>query len=122
MWWFEEELKPKICGRNDHRVTGNAGYLTLLSVGRMFWVGGMEGTKVTTVKLKQCQLAPTTLFKTRIKRACTTPHSPGKVDQIHVDAVTGLIWFWMGDDGPIFEGFMLVNLSCLKNNEDRNST
>jgi len=118
----EEELKPKICGRNNLRVAGDTGYLTLLSVGRMFRVGGAEGTKVTTVKPKRCRLAPTTLFRTRIKRACATPHSLGKVDQIHVDAVTGLMQFRMGDDGHIFEGFALVNSSCLKFNEDRSST
>ena len=117
----EGELKPKICGRNDHQATGNIGYLTLLSVGHMFQVGDAEGTKVTTVKPKRCQFAPTTLFRTRIKRAWATPHSSGKVDQIHVDAVTGLIWFRMGDNGPIFEWFTLVNSSYLKNNEDCNS-
>ena len=74
---------------------------------------------MTTVKPKRCRLAPTTLFRARIKRACATPHSPGKVDQIHVDAVTGLIRFRMGDDGHIFEWSALVNL---KDNEDRNST
>lgn len=53
--------------------------------------------------------------------ACATRHSPGKVDQINGDAVTGLIQFRMSDDGHIFEWFALVKSSYLENNEDRNS-